>query len=349
MSSQLITIFAFGVVFVVALVALAIFFPKPTTFQYNVFRIVLALAAAGVAAMIPGFIDLNLSPTAELTIRAGGALAVFVMVYFFNPAQLAVQETVDSPAATGSAVTSSIQAYHIIRGAVSSPTIINTQIEDDQLDEGRLRLWNEIFDAVNPANQSLDLNIKIEGNELKFSNPVEIWLPHIGFQAMGAHRKVLDTGPADPVNLRKLFNMEYPGGGSYFPPENGKMTLSIHGNSDQYETEQLVVSETDTGFRIDAGQGSRDAHVSLARRPATILVDDFDASDDTKDVALSLVSFLRGKVSETDSLKLSPHTRLDLAQVHDELKQLPLNHPAKGLSVADYTVDYIVSGSIVRT
>lgn len=91
MTAQVITAFGFGLGFVIALLLLAIFFPKPTPFQYNVFRIILSLAAAGVAATIPGFIDLNLSAGTQLAIRAGGALAVFVMVYFFNPAQLAVQ------------------------------------------------------------------------------------------------------------------------------------------------------------------------------------------------------------------------------------------------------------------
>src|SRR5262245_15907864 len=76
--------FGFGVVFIVATLALAIAFPNPTLFQFTVFRIVLALAAAGVAAMIPGFIELQVSEW----IRAGGALAVFVLVYFYNPASL---------------------------------------------------------------------------------------------------------------------------------------------------------------------------------------------------------------------------------------------------------------------
>jgi hypothetical protein len=76
--------FVFGVVFVVALLTLAIFFPTPTAFQYTIFRTVLALAAAGVAAMIPGFISLSISKW----LRAGGALAVFAVVYFYNPAAL---------------------------------------------------------------------------------------------------------------------------------------------------------------------------------------------------------------------------------------------------------------------
>ena len=91
MSAQVVTAFVFGVVFVVGLIVLAITFPRPTPFQYNVFRVVLALAAAGVVAMIPGFINLEVSVIAGLLIRAGGALAVFAVVFFFNPAQLAIQ------------------------------------------------------------------------------------------------------------------------------------------------------------------------------------------------------------------------------------------------------------------
>lgn len=76
--------FAFGVVFVIVLLVLATLVPNPTPFQYTVFRIVLALAAGGVAAMIPGF----LTVTVPNFLRAGGALAVFVIVYFYSPAEL---------------------------------------------------------------------------------------------------------------------------------------------------------------------------------------------------------------------------------------------------------------------
>lgn len=93
LTSQIIIAFIFGVTFIVTLIVLAIAFPKPTSFQYGTFRIILALAAAGVAAMIPGFISLEVNPTVGLLIRAGGALAVFVIVFFFNPAQRAVQDS----------------------------------------------------------------------------------------------------------------------------------------------------------------------------------------------------------------------------------------------------------------
>ena len=76
--------FTFGVVFVIVILGLAVWKPEPSAFQYTVFRIVLALAAAGVAAMLPGFIELEVPGW----LRAGGALAVFAIVYFYSPAAL---------------------------------------------------------------------------------------------------------------------------------------------------------------------------------------------------------------------------------------------------------------------
>jgi hypothetical protein len=74
----------FGAAFLVALLVLAIMFPQPTSFQYDVFRVVLSVAAAGFVSMTPGFIQVSISNW----LRAGGALAVFAVVYFFSPAAL---------------------------------------------------------------------------------------------------------------------------------------------------------------------------------------------------------------------------------------------------------------------
>ena len=86
-SVQVISAFAFGIVFVVVMLGIAIVIPYPTTFQLLVFRITLALAAGGVCAMLPGF----LSVTVPAYVRAGGSLAAFAVIYFFNPATLTVQ------------------------------------------------------------------------------------------------------------------------------------------------------------------------------------------------------------------------------------------------------------------
>lgn len=94
--AQIIAAFIFGISFVVTLLVIAVKFPNPTSFQYSVFRITLSLAAAGVAAMIPGFINLDLSSGTQILIRAGGAIAVFVIVFFFNPAPLILNKSMES-------------------------------------------------------------------------------------------------------------------------------------------------------------------------------------------------------------------------------------------------------------
>ena len=96
-SPQMVVAFAFGLAFIVALIVLAVKFPHPTPFQHNIFRSIFALAGAGIAAMLPGFLNVDLSGTGIL-IRAGGALAVFVVLFFFNPARLKPHEAgLESP------------------------------------------------------------------------------------------------------------------------------------------------------------------------------------------------------------------------------------------------------------
>lgn len=84
---QAVTAFAFGVVFVVVMLFFALYLPNPTPFQYEVCRTVLALAAAGVAAMIPGLMSLAIIRRKQLVYRATSAMLVFLIVYFFSPAK----------------------------------------------------------------------------------------------------------------------------------------------------------------------------------------------------------------------------------------------------------------------
>ena len=66
------------------LLLIAIFDRKPTQLAIFIYRVVLALVAAGIGAVIPGMIDVNVQPV----IRAGGAIALFVIVFWFNPPNL---------------------------------------------------------------------------------------------------------------------------------------------------------------------------------------------------------------------------------------------------------------------
>lgn len=80
---------AFGIVFI-SVLSYAGMRGRPITDpgQFFLLRAVAALSAAGVAAFIPGFINLQLSPAAGIAISAGGAIAVFLVVYLLNPPEL---------------------------------------------------------------------------------------------------------------------------------------------------------------------------------------------------------------------------------------------------------------------
>jgi hypothetical protein len=63
---------------------MALKIPQPTVFQFWVFRVLLSLGAANLGSIIPGFIDIKWE-IGELLIRAGGAIALFLVVYLINP------------------------------------------------------------------------------------------------------------------------------------------------------------------------------------------------------------------------------------------------------------------------
>ena len=98
--------FSAGVVFVAVMLAIALVVPNPTPTQWFVFRVVLALAAAGIGAVIPGLIDVHVSTV----IRAGGAMALFVIVYYLNPPQFVV---------------STVPTIHQSTGGTNSPAVVS--------------------------------------------------------------------------------------------------------------------------------------------------------------------------------------------------------------------------------
>lgn len=77
-----------GVIAIIAMVILSIYFPEPTKWQELVFRGCLALGVASVAAEVPGFIKLSARVHgwgSYITMFAGGALAIFVLIWLVNP------------------------------------------------------------------------------------------------------------------------------------------------------------------------------------------------------------------------------------------------------------------------
>ena len=88
-STQIICAFAFGVVFIVVMLVVAIKIPYPSELQLRVFQVMLALAAGGIAAILPGFLAVNIP--SPIGVRASAALGVFVIVYLGNPASLTIE------------------------------------------------------------------------------------------------------------------------------------------------------------------------------------------------------------------------------------------------------------------
>ena len=76
--------FIFGIAFVITLLVMAVIIPNPTPEQYATFKTILALAAAGVGGVLSGFIHVE-GTLKQWSIRAGGALALFLIVFFFTP------------------------------------------------------------------------------------------------------------------------------------------------------------------------------------------------------------------------------------------------------------------------
>jgi hypothetical protein len=77
---KLILSFAFAVCALAILILLAKLDPNPSQTNWYIYLTLLALAAAGVVALLPGAITFNVPGS----LKAGGALAVFALVFYFG-------------------------------------------------------------------------------------------------------------------------------------------------------------------------------------------------------------------------------------------------------------------------
>jgi hypothetical protein len=91
-----ITMIAAGAVIIFVILCVVVFIPYPSDFQIFVFRIILAIGVAAFGCAIPGFLDIK-SKSKLHAIRAGGALALFVIIFLVNPPQLIREKKNNTP------------------------------------------------------------------------------------------------------------------------------------------------------------------------------------------------------------------------------------------------------------
>jgi len=85
--------FIFGVISVAVVLALTFLANNLDDRRFEILRIVLALAGGGIGGVIPGFLDLHMKHGSTWMLRAGGGLAVFVVMYFWSPARWIAQDS----------------------------------------------------------------------------------------------------------------------------------------------------------------------------------------------------------------------------------------------------------------
>lgn len=97
---QLITSVSIGCVALFASVIIALAIPNPTTYQVFILRGLFAIALASMASIIPGFLNIETgakNSAAYFGIYAGGAIALFVLIWLFNPPEINREQSSAKP------------------------------------------------------------------------------------------------------------------------------------------------------------------------------------------------------------------------------------------------------------
>lgn len=84
---QLITGLSLGTLFAIAILIIAVAIPTPTKTQFFIFRGVFSLSLSAIAAIIPGLLNIE-SRYQGFSIRATGAIGIFILVWLLNPPEL---------------------------------------------------------------------------------------------------------------------------------------------------------------------------------------------------------------------------------------------------------------------
>ena len=75
-------------------VYLAFSFQEPTLLQSRIILVLISLGGGGVAAAIPGFLQIDMDLWGKIVIGGAGALGVFLILFFFDPLNTVGQSNV---------------------------------------------------------------------------------------------------------------------------------------------------------------------------------------------------------------------------------------------------------------
>jgi hypothetical protein len=80
------TLAAFSAILsIILVIVVAIYLPAPSAFQFDTIRVVLALCGGAAVSVLPGMLELKFESTISKTVRVGGSLAVFILIYMLAP------------------------------------------------------------------------------------------------------------------------------------------------------------------------------------------------------------------------------------------------------------------------
>ena len=82
--------FLLGFLLLVIVLGIVAFGDEPSSLQFTVYRIIIAIAGAGFAVALTGTLYVRFPILGKGYIRAAQAFGVFIVLYFFSPASLAV-------------------------------------------------------------------------------------------------------------------------------------------------------------------------------------------------------------------------------------------------------------------
>lgn len=155
-----------GLVFLITLLVIAVLVRSPTPFQVYVFRVVLSLAGGSFGVLIPGFIETRVPLPRNGMIRAGGGLAVFLLLYWFNPPAL-----INPPASPGVQIHDTMQ-FRVWKGYRDDTGRENSRKDRFEGPVGVILtpiVSNETTPAQSLFVEKIELEISFDGYKIPFT------------------------------------------------------------------------------------------------------------------------------------------------------------------------------------